>query len=82
MDVPRILGRAAYAKFTAVPNYTYLKLKMLRPKGVITINTKFQHTYECDTKCFLYAETLIQSEKITTQPTTVELDDTTMAEQA
>jgi hypothetical protein len=77
-----ILGRAAYAKFTAVPKYTYLKLKMLRPKGVITIDTKFQHTYECDTECLLYAETLIQSEKITTQPTTVELDDTTMAEQA
>jgi hypothetical protein len=34
-----ILGRLAYAKFMAVPNYTYLKLKMPRPKGVITIDT-------------------------------------------
>ena len=31
-----ILGRPCYAKFMAVPNYTYLKLKMPGPKGVIT----------------------------------------------
>jgi len=36
-----ILGRPCYAKFMAVPNYTYLKLKMLGPCGVITINTSF-----------------------------------------
>jgi hypothetical protein len=28
-------------KFMAVPNYTYIKLKMLGPKGVITIDIKF-----------------------------------------
>jgi hypothetical protein len=43
-----ILGRPTYAKFMAVPNYTYLKLKMFGPKGVITINTKFQHVFQCD----------------------------------
>jgi hypothetical protein len=31
-----ILGRPCYAKFMAVPNYTYLKMKMPGPKGVIT----------------------------------------------
>lgn len=31
-----ILGRLCYAKFMAIPNYTYLKLKMPRPKGIIT----------------------------------------------
>ena len=36
-----ILGRPCYAKFMAVPNYTYLKLKMLGPCGVITIGTSF-----------------------------------------
>ena len=36
-----ILGRPYYAKFMAVPNYTYLKLKMPRPYGVITIGTSF-----------------------------------------
>jgi hypothetical protein len=47
-----ILGRSAYAKFMAVPNYTSLKLKMPGPKGIITVNTKFHHAYECDTECF------------------------------
>ena len=36
-----ILGRPCYMKFMAVPNYTYLKLKMLGPRGVITIGTSF-----------------------------------------
>jgi hypothetical protein len=31
-----ILGQPFYAKFMAVPNYTYLKMKMSGPKGVIT----------------------------------------------
>jgi hypothetical protein len=38
---PAILRRPAYVKFMAVPNYTYIKLKMLGPKGVITIDIKF-----------------------------------------
>ena len=32
-----ILGQPCYAKFMAVPIYTYLKLKMLSPHGIITI---------------------------------------------
>ncbi|XP_066354797.1 uncharacterized protein [Miscanthus floridulus] len=36
-----ILGRPCYTKFMAVPNYTYLKLKMSGPRGVITIGTSF-----------------------------------------
>jgi hypothetical protein len=36
-----ILGRPCYAKFMAVPNYTYLKLKILGPHGVITVGTSF-----------------------------------------
>ena len=36
-----ILGRPCYAKFVAVPNYTYLKLKMPGPCGVIAISTSF-----------------------------------------
>ena len=34
-----ILGRPCYMKFMAVPNYTYLKLKMPGPHGVITVGT-------------------------------------------
>jgi hypothetical protein len=32
-----ILGRPCYVKFMAVPNYTYLKMKMPGSKGVITV---------------------------------------------
>jgi hypothetical protein len=32
-----VLGRPCYVKFMAVPNYTYLKHKMLGPKGTITV---------------------------------------------
>ena len=34
-----ILGRPCYAKFMAVPNYNYLKLKMLGPNAIITFST-------------------------------------------
>ena len=32
-----ILGRPAYARFMARPCYVYLKLKMPRPRGLITV---------------------------------------------
>jgi hypothetical protein len=41
-----ILGRPAYAKFMAVPNYMYLKLKILRLKGIIAVGPTYQHVYE------------------------------------
>ena len=40
-----LLGRPAYAKFMAVPNYTYLKLKLLGPNGVITVSGSFEQAY-------------------------------------
>ena len=36
-----IVGHPCYVKFMAIPNYTYLKLKMSGPCGVITISTSF-----------------------------------------
>ena len=33
-----LLGRTAFARFNAIPHYAYLKLKMLDPRGVITVN--------------------------------------------
>jgi hypothetical protein len=36
-----ILGCPCYAKFMAIPNYTYLKIKMSGPCGIITIGTSF-----------------------------------------
>ena len=46
-----ILGRPCYTKFMAIPNYTYMKLNMPGPCGVITIGTSFQRTYECEVEC-------------------------------
>ncbi|XP_066311207.1 uncharacterized protein [Miscanthus floridulus] len=39
-----ILGRPCCTKFMAILNYTYLKLKIPGPGGVITIGTSLQHT--------------------------------------
>jgi hypothetical protein len=57
-----ILGRPAYTKFMAMPNYTYLKLKIPGPKGIITAGTTYQRAFECDTEYFQFAEELIRSE--------------------
>ena len=46
-----IIGRPGYARFMAIPNYTYLKLKMPGPKGVITIGPSFEHAYDYDVEC-------------------------------
>jgi hypothetical protein len=40
-----ILGRPCYTKFMAIPNYTYLKLKMPGQHGVITVGSSFQRAY-------------------------------------
>jgi hypothetical protein len=36
-----VLGWPCYAKFMAIPNYTYLKFKMPGPNGVITVRTTY-----------------------------------------
>jgi hypothetical protein len=45
----------------AVPNYTYLKLKMPGPKGVITVGPSYEHVYECDVECVEHGEALLES---------------------
>jgi hypothetical protein len=59
-----VLGRPCYAKFMAVPNYTYLKLKMSDPNGVIIVGSTYRHAYECDMECVEYAEALAESEDL------------------
>jgi hypothetical protein len=49
----------------AVPNYTYLKLKMPSPKGVITVGTSFHRAYECEVECCELAAVTIASEELT-----------------
>ena len=62
--VSTIIGCPGYAKFMAIPNYTYLKLKMPGPKGVITVNSSFEHAYECDVKCVEYGEAVESSTEL------------------
>jgi hypothetical protein len=45
----------------AVPNYTYLNLKMLGPKGVITIGPSYEHAYECNEECVEHGEAVLES---------------------
>jgi hypothetical protein len=45
----------------AVPNYTYLKLKMPGPNGVITVRPSYEHAYECDVKCVKHGEAVLES---------------------
>jgi hypothetical protein len=53
-----ILRRPCYAKFMAVPNYTYVKMKMPGPKGVITVGSLIEHAFDCDVECVEHAEAL------------------------
>ena len=48
----------------AIPNYTYLKLKMPGPNGVITIESTYEHAYDCDVECIEYAEALVEAETL------------------
>ena len=48
----------------AVPNYTYLKLKMPGPCGVITIGTSFQCSYECEVECCEHAAAIVASKEL------------------
>jgi hypothetical protein len=59
-----IRGCPCYSKFMAVPNYTYLKLKMSGLHGVVTIGTSFQRAYECDLECCELAAVTIASEEL------------------
>jgi hypothetical protein len=59
-----VLGRPCYAKFMAVPNYTYLKLKMSGRNGVIAVGSTYRHAYRCDVECVEYAKALAESEAL------------------
>ena len=61
-----ILGCPCYAKFKAIPNYTYLKLKMPGLGDVITIDTSFQRTYECEVECCDHATAIVASGEFAT----------------
>jgi hypothetical protein len=51
-------------KFMAVPNSTYLKLKMSGLGGVITVGTSFQRAYECEVECCDHAIVIVASREL------------------
>jgi hypothetical protein len=59
-----VLGRPCYAKFMVVPNYTYLKIKMSSPKGIITVGSTYRHAYECGVECVEYIEAIAEFEAL------------------
>ena len=59
-----IIGRPGYAKFMAIPNYTYLKVKKPGPKGVIIVSSSYEHAYECDVECIEYGEAVESSTEL------------------
>jgi hypothetical protein len=58
----------------AVPNYTYLKLKIPGPKGIIIVGLTYQRVYECDAECFQFAEATIRSERLHAEPRSEDQD--------
>ena len=48
----------------AIPNYTYLKLKMPGPEGVITVGSSFQHAYQCEEDSCEIASAIVASEEL------------------
>ncbi|XP_066374971.1 uncharacterized protein [Miscanthus floridulus] len=59
-----ILGRPCYARFMAIPNYTYLKLKMLAPNGIITMSSAFLHAFVCDREHYELATAVVNSSEL------------------
>ena len=51
----------------AIPNYTYLKLKIPGPKGVITVSSSFEHAYEYNVECVEHAEAPAVDEALAAQ---------------
>ncbi|XP_039797577.1 uncharacterized protein LOC120662510 [Panicum virgatum] len=53
-----ILERPSLAKFKAIPNHTYLLLKMPAPKGVLSVYGDLQTSYACEAENIKLSDTL------------------------
>jgi hypothetical protein len=54
-----LLGRSCYVKFMFVRKYTYLKLKMPSPKGIIIVEGSFEQAYYCEQDYVTQAAALV-----------------------
>jgi hypothetical protein len=48
----------------AVPNYTYLKMKMPGPNSVITVGSSIEYAFDYDVECVEHAEALALNEAL------------------
>jgi hypothetical protein len=79
-----ILGRPMLARFMAVPDYTYLVLKMLDPKGVLTVYGDLLISFKCDSEALETATTNTYfgaSAVMVAEAKKVDLSDLTVPEQ-
>jgi hypothetical protein len=58
-----LLGRPALAKFMAILHYAYLKMKLLGPRGVITITGCYKKSMECAKASSKLTEALVVAEE-------------------
>jgi hypothetical protein len=58
-----LLGRLALAKFMAVPQYAYLKMKLPGPCGVITVTGCYKKSIECARASSKLSEALVIAEE-------------------
>jgi hypothetical protein len=59
-----ILGQPCYIKFMAVPSYVYLKLKILGPIGVITVEAKAHRLLDCEQSNIELAATAVTTAEL------------------
>ncbi|XP_066365279.1 uncharacterized protein [Miscanthus floridulus] len=73
-----ILGHLALAKFTVVPHYSYLVLKMPSPVGVLALWANLSIAYACETESLALVEATdlsIQMASVVTNAKTMPTDD-------
>jgi hypothetical protein len=58
----------------AIPNYTYLNLKMSGPNDIITVSTTSQHNYQCNIECIEQAEAIVKMVSLITSLGDVDQD--------
>ena len=58
-----ILGRPTLAQFMAVPHYSYLKMKLPGPHGIITMASDYKRSIACTSADSKLAESLVAAEE-------------------
>jgi hypothetical protein len=64
-----ILGWPCYVKFMAITSYAYLKLQILGPTGVITVEAKAQRALDCEQNSLVLAAAVELREFSPQEPT-------------